>query len=301
MKENFRKILSVGAIAALTLMFTAGCAKEPQSQQGTAQASYTIKTAEADYVAYSLAEQVLKDIAEIKMIIPPGSQPHGFEPLPKDIAEIEKAQFLFYINDRLEPWAKKLGGDKAFPLERNLPEVDPADPHVWMDFDNIQVMAENMAYYISSQYPDTEKQLLKNILNFHNEVDMVKRIYGQMLSNCEHKDIYHIGHLAFGYIAKRYGLNFKPLTGAKADAEPTPKDMAEMIKSIKENKVKYIFTEETLNPAISQAIARETGAQVLYLHTIEHVTKQEFEQKMTYRQLMLKNLDSLAKGLNCKA
>ena len=74
-----------------------------------------------------------------------------------------------------------------------------------------------------------------------------------------------------------------------------------MIKSIKENKVKYIFTEETLNPAISQAIARETGAQVLYLHTIEHVTKQEFEQKMTYRQLMLKNLDSLAKGLNCKA
>lgn len=298
MNRIVKHLVSVGAFTALTLAFCAGCAKEEPARQ---KAEFAIKTVESDYVSYTLASQVLKDIAEIKMIIPPGSQPHGFEPLPQDIANIEKSDFLFYINDRLEPWAKKLGGEKAFALERNLPQIDPKDPHVWMDFDNIQVMAENMAYYISEQYPDTEKQLLKNILNFHNEVDMLKRMYGQMFSGCASKDIYHIGHLAFGYTARRYGLNFKPLAGANADAEPTPKDMAQMIKNIKQSGAKYIFTEETLNPAIAEQIAKETGAQILHLYTIEHITKKDFEQKPTYRQLMIKNMESLAKGLNCKA
>lgn len=298
MNRMMKLLLSVGAFAALTPVFFAGCAKEQAPEQKN---ELSIKTAEADYVSYTLASQVLKDVAEIKMIIPPGSQPHGFEPLPQDIANIEKAEFLFYINDRLEPWAKKLGGQKAFPLERNLPETDPKDPHVWMDFDNIQVMAENMAYYISAKYPDTEKQLLKNILNFHNEITMLKRMYGQMFSACESKDIYHIGHLAFGYTARRYGLNFKPLSGVNADAEPTPKDMAQMIKNIKQNGVKYIFTEETVNPAVAEQISKETGAQILHLYTIEHITKKDFEQKPTYRQLMIKNMESLAKGLNCKA
>lgn len=298
MRGAVKSLISVGALAALTLVFSAGCAKE---QTAAPKTELAVKTAEADYVSYTLASQVLKDVAEIKMIIPPGAQPHGFEPLPKDIAAIEKAEFLFYINDRLEPWAKKLGGENAFPLERNLPETDPKDPHVWMDFDNIQVMAENMAYYVSAKYPDTEKRLLKNILNFHNEVSMLKRMYGQMFDNCESKDIYHIGHLAFGYTARRYGLNFKPLAGANADAEPTPKDMAQMIKNIKQNGVKYIFTEETISPAVAEQIAKETGAQILHLYTIEHITKKDFEQKPTYRQLMIKNMQSLAKGLNCKA
>lgn len=298
MNRMMKLLLSVWALAALTPVFLAGCAKERAPEQKN---ELSIKTAEADYVSYALAAQVLKDVAEIKMIIPPGSQPHGFEPLPQDIANIEKAEFLFYINDRLEPWAKKLGGEKAFPLERNLPEIDPKDPHVWMDFDNIQVMAENMAYYISAKYPDTEKQLLKNILNFNNEIAMLKRMYGQIFSACESKDIYHIGHLAFGYTARRYGLNFKPLSGVNSDAEPTPKDMAQMIKNIKQNGVKYIFTEETVNPAVAEQISKETGAQILHLYTIEHITKKDFEQKPTYRQLMIKNMQNLAKGLNCKA
>lgn len=294
-----KKLYGVGVLTALTLFFICGC--NPAENKTAKQSQPAIKTVQADYVSYTLASQVLKDIAQIDMIIPPGAQPHGFEPLPGDIAKIEKAEFLFYISDRLEPWAKKTGDSKAYPLDRNMPENNPKDPHIWMDFDNVSVMGQNMAYYISQVYPDTEQQLLKNILNFQNEIQMLKRIYGQMLSNCQSKEIYHIGHLAFGYIADKYGLVFKPIKGANADAEPTPKDMAEMIKNIKQAKVKYIFTEETLNPRIAQTIAQETGAQVLKLYTVEHITKSEFEQKLTYRQIMLKNIESLAKGLNCQA
>lgn len=290
-------LITAGVFITLAVVFACGCGKNAPEQTSSA----AIKAANADYVSYTLCLQVLKDIAQSDMVIPAGAQPHGFEPLPRDIAKIEKADFLFYINDTLEPWAKKLGGAKAFALDRNLPEVNPQDPHIWMDFDNASVMAQNMAYYVSSVYPDTEQQLLKNILNFQNEIQMLKRMYAQMFANCQSKQIYHIGHLAFGYLAKKYGLQFKPLKGANADSEPTPKDMAEMIKEIKQNNIKYIFTEEALNPQIAKAISQETGAEILYLYTVEHITKQEFEQKLTYRQLMIKNMENLAKGLNCKA
>ena len=298
MLKSFKSnLITAGIFTILAVVFACGC-NNPAEEQNVNSA---IKAANADYVSYTLSLQVLKDIAQSDMLIPPGAQPHGFEPLPRDIAKIEKADFVFYINDTLEPWAKKLGGTKAYALDRNLPEITTDDPHIWMDFDNTSVMAQNMAYYVSSVYPDTEQQLLKNILNFQNEIQMLKRMYGQMFLNCQSKQIYHIGHLAFGYLAKRYGLQFKPLKGANADSEPTPKDMAEMIKQIRQNNIEYIFTEEDLNPQIAQQIAQETGAQILYLYTIEHITKQDFEQKLTYRQLMIKNMESLAKGLNCKA
>ncbi len=299
MSDICKKIYSVGVLITLTLLFICGCNRTENNFAKETQ--HAIKTVEADYVSYTIASQVLKDIAQIDMIIPPGAQLHGFEPLPGDLVKAEKAEFLFYISDRLEPWAKKIGGSKAYPLDRNMPENNPQDPHIWMDFDNASVMGQNMAHYISQVYPDTEQQLLKNILNFQNEIQMLKRIYGHTLPNCESKQIYHIGHLAFGYIANRYGLEFKPIKGANADAEPTPKDMAEMIKNIKEAKVKYIFTEEALNPEIANTIAAETGAQILKLYTVEHITKQEFDEKLTYRQIMLKNLESLSTGLNCQA
>ena len=291
-------LITAGVFFALAVVFACGCSGKDKSGHENQSA---IKAANADYVSYALSLQVLKGIAQSDMVIPAGAQPHGFEPLPHDIANIEKADFLFYINDTLEPWAKKLGGAKAYALDRNLPEFDPKDPHIWMDFDNASVMAQNMAYYVAAKYPDSEQQLLKNILNFQNEIQMLKRMYGQMFSNCESKQIYHIGHLAFGYLAKRYGFEFKPLKGTNADSEPTPKDVAEMIKNIRQNNIKYIFTEEALNPAIAKQISRETGAEILFLYTIEHISKQDFEDKLTYRQLMLKNMESLAKGLNCKA
>ncbi|MBQ3933924.1 MAG: zinc ABC transporter substrate-binding protein, partial [Elusimicrobiaceae bacterium] len=101
-------------------------------------------------------------------------------------------------------------------------------------------------------------------------------------------------------IARDYGLKFKALFSADMEQEPSTKEIANLVKEIKENDVKYIFSEEQLNPALAKTIAKETGAKILMLNTVEGITKQEFTEGKTYQDLMLENLKNLALGLECK-
>ena len=84
------------------------------------------------------------------------------------------------------------------------------------------------------------------------------------------------------------------------DQEPSAKEIALLVKAIKESGAKYIFSEEQLNPALANTIAKETGAQILMLNTIEGISKQEFSEGKNYQDLMRENLQNLITGLDCQ-
>ena len=284
----------VAAIIAATLFFCA-CSKPAKPRDGR------LNVIVSSYAAYAIAKETLKDIADIKMLIPPGVEPHHFEPSPRTAADIAGADFFFFVSGALEPWAMQISDGKGIALAYQLPDTGPADnPHVWISFKNAAVMAENMARYIARKRPDLEHRLAQNVADFTRETQMLDRLYKISLADCQSRTIYHVGHNAFYYFAYDYKLDFEPLIGSAFDGEPSAKEMAMMIKDIKAKNTKYIFSEESMSPRLAQTIAAETGAQILYLYTIEHVTKQEFEKQTTYKQFMTENLESLKKGLGCK-
>ena len=273
-------------------VFLISCSKK---QEDTGHLNIAVSS----YVPYSFAKSVLGDAANLTMLIPPGMEPHAFEPIPKTIKELKRAQIFFYISNTLEPWALKLDKN-AVMLAKNLPLVLPQDPHVWMSFDNAEIMVQNLGNYVINTRPDFETQIKQNLFAFSKEMESLKYLYSKILPTCQSRTIYHIGHLAFGYIASAYNLEFKALFSADMDQEPSAKEIALLIKEIKDNNVKDIFLEEQLNPALAQTISKETGAKILMLNTVENISKQEFSEGKTYQTLMLENLKNLAIGLNCK-
>ena len=84
------------------------------------------------------------------------------------------------------------------------------------------------------------------------------------------------------------------------DQEPSAKEIALMVKAIKESGAKYIFSEEQLNPALANTIAKETGAKILMLNTVEEISKEDFDAGKTYQALMYENLENLKIGLDCQ-
>ena len=106
--------------------------------------------------------------------------------------------------------------------------------------------------------------------------------------------------MAFSALAKRYGLSLTALAGASHDAEHSVRKVADLVKHIRAEKVPALFTEEEVSPRLAQAVAAETSAEIFPLYTIEHVTKTDFDQAVTYAQLMRRNLESLQKGLKCR-
>jgi len=60
------------------------------------------------YPLYEFARQLAGDRMEVQLLLPPGVEPHHFEPTPDDLARIHRAALFVYIGPFLEPWAERV-------------------------------------------------------------------------------------------------------------------------------------------------------------------------------------------------
>ena len=97
------------------------------------------------------------------------------------------------------------------------------------------------------------------------------------------------------YLTHEYGIHY---VSAPFEAEPSAALVAQMIKEIKEQGIPAIYHEELVDPKIAQMISDETGAQMLLLHSCHNVSKEDFNQGVTYLSLMKQNVENLRMGLN---
>ena len=69
-------------------------------------------------------------------------------------------------------------------------------------------------------------------------------------------------HDAFGYFAKRYGLNFEAPQGMSTESEASAKDVAKLITQIRKEKIRAVFVETITDNRLMEQIVRETGAKI---------------------------------------
>jgi zinc transport system substrate-binding protein len=281
-------------IALSALAFCLGCSKTDTAAETKPD---KITVAASSYVPYDFASSILGEYANVIMIAPPTAHIHNFELSFKERADIEKADLFVYIGGQAEPWTEKLQKNKSVELSRFA--ENKTDGHIWLDFTNAEQMAEGLAAAIAKKYHYMKPVLLKNLLDFKNELNTLRRLYKKGLSRCAVRKIFHIGHNAFGLIATNYDLQFVAITGSGAEAEPRARDLAKIIKDIKLSGAKYIFTEDGANAKLADTVSKETGTEVLKLNTLEFITKEQFDKKISYREFKLENLKNLMKGLNC--
>ena len=70
------------------------------------------------------------------------------------------------------------------------------------------------------------------------------------------------GHASFRYFSQAYGVQFDAPRGYSTDSEPTARDVADLIRQVREQKIKALFVENMSNPGLVDQIAREFGAVV---------------------------------------
>jgi zinc transport system substrate-binding protein len=120
------------------------------------------------------------------------------------------------------------------------------------------------------------------------------------LRNCKRSEILLGGHSAFSYMARRYDLEQIPLYGISPDAEPKPKEMADMIDFAKSHDVKAVYFERLINDRLAKVIAEEIGAMTLPLNPGVNLTREERERGLSFISIMEENLSNLMKGLACE-
>ncbi len=269
------------------------------------------------------ARSVGGEKARVDLLLPPGAEPHNWEPKPSDVNRIKQADFFIYIGRAMEPWAgdllKAVSTGRLRVLEAGrvvLPEPEDSppgkhthvadgdggkkDPHIWLDFSIDLKIVEMIAGAFSEKDPAQAAYYRSNASAYEAKLAALDQQYRSALSSCRQRQMILGGHSAFGYLARRYGLRQLALYGISPNAEPTPKKLAEVVQAAKNHRVKFIFFESFMNPKLAQVLAKEAGIGTLNLYDGANVTKDQLQKKTTFLELMEKNLANLRRGLECE-
>lgn len=270
------------------------------------------------------AQAVGGDKTVVNLLLPPGAEPHTWEPRPSDMVALTHADVFIYISDEMEPWVPDVLNSldnrtiKVVETAQGLPvRTAPADhghaeahrrgsgrpgrdPHIWLNFQYDQQIIDVIAQTLSTIDPPAAPFYEANARIYKERLHRLDQRYQQELGTCAQRTFVLGGHAAFGYLADRYGLEQISLYGLSPNAEPTPRQMAEFISLVKKYQSKVIFFEPLVSERMAKAIAREVGAQMLVLSPGANVTRAEMQAETTFLQLMERNLEHLKYGLGCR-
>jgi zinc transport system substrate-binding protein len=307
----------------MVIIAMSGCSRREQAASNKLQVITTL------FPTYDFARSIGGQKAEVSMLLPPGMEPHSFEPKPNDIIRISKAGLFIYTNRYMEPWAETLikGIDR-----RKVRVVDAGqgvsylptsaedshahsghdnhederhaggmDPHIWLDFGNAAMMADTILAGFVAADPANADYYRNNAATLTAQLSALDQRYRTGLQECATRTFLHGGHFTFGYLARRYVLEYRSLSGVSSESEPSVTKMAAMVRQIKSSGVRYLFTEELLSPRLSETLAGETGVGVLKLHGAHNLGREDFQLGTTFIGLMDQNLANLRRGLACRA
>jgi zinc transport system substrate-binding protein len=247
----------------------------------------------ADFV-----KQVGGERVDVKLLLPPGASPHVYEPTPKTMKDVTDARVFVKIGAGLEFWAEKIikaSGNKRLiivdsstgvSLIREAHSHSPlsADPHIWID----PVIAGSIVTKIEMALIEADPQgaefYKQNASTFKKKLLQLDKEISEKVKAFRIKE-YVTFHPAWNYFSKRYGLRVAGVIEESPGKEPSPKHIANIIREINRIGSRVVFVEPQFNPKIAEAVAKESGARVLFLDPIGGLKGRE-----TYIDMMRYNI-----------
>ena len=266
---------------------------------------------------YDFTMNIGKDKINLNYVVPPGGEPHEWEPSPKLIGKVLSSNVFIYNGLGIDNWAENMidsSENKKLVIVKATDNIDPIkynkddhedgeeedlgqyDPHIWLNPEYAIKACENIKNGLIKADPNNKDYYEKNYNDYIKEINSLDSDYKENLKNLK-TDTAVVSHGAYEYLCKAYNLKQKSITGLSPNQEPSPAKLSELTKYAKENNTKYIFFDGLVNPKTAQTLANEVGIQTATLYSIDGISKKDFENGESYISLMKKNLDVLTKAL----
>lgn len=247
------------------------------------------------------------DRVHVILLVPPGVEAHSWEPTPQDLMMVRRARLFLYNGAGLESWVPRLLSESSPPsvlsveTTRGLDLIQRngrPDPHVWLD----PLLAASQVGTITSALarvdPESAALYEANARLARTRLEALDQRFRDGLATCQQRDVV-VSHDAFSYLARRYRLSLIALSGVAPEVEPSPTQLAELVRAARRVKAGTVFVESLASPRLAEALAREVGATVRRLNPIEGLTPAEAREGKDYWALMEANLEALRVGLRC--
>lgn len=236
-----------------------------------------------------MVREVGGDAVSITTLVGPDGDAHVYQPSPADAKAVAEAEVVILNGLGFEPWGDKLlkaSGTKA-AVAKAAQGVKPrqmeaeeehgndhgkdghghggkvTDPHAWQDLANGKLYVANIAKALAAARPADASAIQARADAYAKrlaDLDAWVRSELGAIPKANRKII--TGHDAFGYFGKAYGVTFLAPVGISTEAEPTPKDVAKLVRQMKAERVKAVFIENMSDPRLVEQLAKDAGGVV---------------------------------------
>jgi zinc/manganese transport system substrate-binding protein len=252
-----------GIIAVATLAAACGTSPTAMTARSTKPIVVTTTTQTADFVRVIAGDTVV-----VYDIIRPGVDPHDYEPTAADLHAMTQATVIVTNGLGLEPWlaraTKATNRSARIVTTSDGVVLRPNDPHIWQSPLNAKIMVGTIAAALAKAMPAQTDTFAANLASYDRQLDALDTDIAHDLAGLTSARLV-TNHDSFGYLVDRYGLEFvgSILPSFDSSAELSPADIRALVRKIKAQHVKAVFSEASLPPKTAQAVAAEAGVRIV--------------------------------------
>ena len=299
----------IAALLCLCLMLC-GCTAQPDKPHDETKLQIVCTS----FPAYDFAREIAGDRAELTLLIKPGSEVHSYEPTPKDMIRIQESDLFICNGGESEQWAKTLitpelntiymmdcvdtveeSADGIYNAEDGEPELDG---HVWTSPLNAIKISEEICNALCKLDTDNAEAYKTNFTAYKAQLMALDREFRQVIKNSGKHTLVFADRFPMRYFALEYGLDcYAAFPGCSSETEPSAKTVAYLIDRVREDKIPAVLYMEFSNQKMADVICEDTGCKKLPFYSAHSVSAEQFEQGVSYLDLMRINLNSLKEAL----
>ncbi|KAF0102636.1 MAG: zinc/manganese transport system substrate-binding protein [Rhodospirillaceae bacterium] len=282
-----------------------------------ASAQAPIKAVATFSILGDLLAEVAGDKVELSVVVGPDIDAHAYQPRPTDARALADAKVLVSNGLGFEGWIDRLAKAAPFKGKAIVATAGVAtlkagadhghshghshgqgpDPHCWQDVQRVRTYVANIAKGLAEADPPNAASYRERAQDFDRRlVALDAWVKAEIASVPADKRRAITGHDSFRYFASAYGVKFQSPRGYNTSSEPSARDVATLIREVREQRIKALFVENMTNPGLIDQIAKESGGVVgprLYTDALSGPDG----PAPTYEKMMRHNVTALVAGM----
>ena len=215
------------------------------------------------------------DRVAVTVLVPPGAEPHTFEPSPSQIREVADADIYAENGAGLESWMDNIlkvnphmlvaDTSKGVSLTSGTGETGSGggiamDPHIWLSPRDAMIQVRNICDGLTRVDPAGKDYYANNRDNYIIKLKVLDAYLNSTFAGTKKKK-FVVLHPAWTYFARDYGLT--QIAIDVEEKEPGPRYLTEVVNAAYANSITTVFVEPQYNPKMAEVISKEINGKVV--------------------------------------
>jgi zinc/manganese transport system substrate-binding protein len=227
-------------------------------------------------VLTEMAREVGGPEVAVTGLLPPGVDPHTFEPAPADMRALANAELVLASGLGLETYLDKLAANSGTrarmvavgdglpaPLTIEVRGRREPDPHWWNSIAATEAATRRVADELARLRPASAAGFSRRAAARVADLDRLDAwTRAQLAPLPPARRQLVTTHDAFGWFARDYGFTVHPIAGLSPGAEPNAREVARLADLIRQTGIPAVFIENSEGSKLAAALAAEAGARL---------------------------------------